>query len=368
MPHYILGKIEREKIFLRPEPFFREKAIETFFSAKVVSLKPTDHAIELSTGETLHYGKLLIAAGAEPLPLPTVFENSERITAFRTLSDAERIKTLLADDSAGREAAVLGASFISLEFPPFFEKYGFRGHLILRGERIFWRVLDAAASEWIEKEIARHGTLVHKNSKLSRVEDDDRWLSLRLSSGEDLKVVFLGYGLGLGAAPDFALKAGLKGGARGVVTDEYLRTGAPDIWAAGDCAECYDIFSKRSRRPANWMNAEAQGCYAAAAMVNEAGKPFEMFSIYSLRIFNLAMLFLGDLTESQDSKWIDRGGPVHERLARIHLRNGKIVGAVLVNAASELKAVKSLIEQRANLANAGDNLTDLNFDLQNFLT
>src|SRR5665647_3429632 len=52
--------------------------------------------------------------------------------------------------------------------------------------------------------------------------------------------------------------SGVKAGA-GVLVDEYLRTNVSNIYAAGDCAEVYDINRRESRINFGWRSAIKQG-------------------------------------------------------------------------------------------------------------
>ena len=54
---------------------------------------------------------------------------------------------------------------------------------------------------------------------------------------------------------------------RGIVVDAYMRTSAPDVYAAGDVAEAYDLVVDMNRTVAIWPNAYRQGAIAGAHIV-----------------------------------------------------------------------------------------------------
>ena len=59
--------------------------------------------------------------------------------------------------------------------------------------------------------------------------------------------------------------SGVKAGA-GVLVDEYLRTNVSNIYAAGDCAEVYDVNRRESRINFGWRSAIKQGQLAGENM------------------------------------------------------------------------------------------------------
>jgi len=365
LPFFVLGKIADGKVFLRQPEQYAEKGIELVAGVEVVKLSPAAHEVTLSNGETVAYGKLIIATGADPLPLGLPGETLDGVVPFRTLADAEKIRERLASPgtSGARHAVVIGSSFIGLEFPPFFVKYGWVGHMLIRGDRIWRRVLSEEGSRMVEDELARNGIIVHRNAVPTAILGDGSVSAVKLADGSAIETGFVGYGVGLSGAPRFAIEAGLAGGSNGLETDDHLRTGAPDVWAAGDCVSYPDRDSGRRHRPANWLNAQEQGKYAAEDAVSGRAEPFRILSAYSMQIFGLPTSMIGDLTERDGSSWVARGPADNGSIARFHVRDGKIVGAALLGATVGRAAVVSLIKSRVDVSGALDKLADVGFDL-----
>ena len=74
-------------------------------------------------------------------------------------------------------------------------------------------------------------------------------------------------GVGISIQPDLSWieRAGIEVG-RGVLTNEFLKTNAPHVYACGDVAEFYDKTAERHLNTGNWMNAQFQGKTAAQNM------------------------------------------------------------------------------------------------------
>src|SRR5204862_2932783 len=69
---YLDGKIGLDLLLMRPEAFYRDHRIDHLSGARVSAIDPAARQIELTSGERLGYGHLVLATGARnrvpPLP------------------------------------------------------------------------------------------------------------------------------------------------------------------------------------------------------------------------------------------------------------------------------------------------------------
>ncbi|MBI2099560.1 FAD-dependent oxidoreductase [Candidatus Uhrbacteria bacterium] len=346
LPLYVKGKIPREKVFLRPPDYLAKNNIKSFAGARAIGVNPASKTAALNNGGEINYQKLLIATGGAPAAVEE--KNLPGAHFFRTLDDADGIVSGLGSLRAGAPCAALGSSFIALEFPSIFEKFGMKTLLAMRGPGFFHRLLDRDSMDLIEAEIIRHGGQVLKNQK----------------DFETVEADFFGLGLGMEKNTDFARAAGI-GAETGILTNEYLETNIPDIWAAGDVAEFYDVIAGKHRISGNWMNAEAQGRMAAANMMGEHLR-FETVSSYSMPVFNLAITFVGDVAADESTKIIIRCSREAKSLVRILIKDNLARGATLLGRNLDRGPLTALIGRRAPLA-VRPELSDPDFDLKQLL-
>src|SRR6059058_241075 len=66
---YLAGTATEEWIPLRSADFYREQKIDTWTKTSVTGIDPMKKQVALSDGRSLSYGALLLATGAEPIPL-----------------------------------------------------------------------------------------------------------------------------------------------------------------------------------------------------------------------------------------------------------------------------------------------------------
>jgi 3-phenylpropionate/trans-cinnamate dioxygenase ferredoxin reductase subunit len=125
----------------------------------------------------------------------------------------------------------------------------------------------AVPQELADVIVAKHremGVVFHFGTGIDKIEP----FAVSLTDGQivngDLIVA------AIGVVPDTALAetAGLDI-TNGIKTDDRLRTSAPDIFAAGDCASVLHSFYGRHMRFESWRNAQDQGEVAARNMAGE---------------------------------------------------------------------------------------------------
>lgn len=93
LPHYIKGKISREKCFLKREAWYDEQKIEYLRGERVESLDTVHrHVVLKIAGRELPYDKLLITTGGEPR-----FINGDvrGVSYLQTIDDADHLLSLI---------------------------------------------------------------------------------------------------------------------------------------------------------------------------------------------------------------------------------------------------------------------------------
>ncbi|OYX64119.1 MAG: pyridine nucleotide-disulfide oxidoreductase [Novosphingobium sp. 32-60-15] len=189
--------------------------------------------------ERLTTRSIVIAAGAEPVvPALPGLEDSGYLTSDTLW---ERFAEL---DQMPRRIVVLGGGPIGCELSQAFARLGAQVSQVEQGARVLGRE-DDDVSELARAALTASGVTVLTGHEALRIErrDDERVIVLRSDGGEiemgfDALIVAVGrkprltgYGLeDLGIETD-----------RTVVTDEYLATIYPNIFAAGDIAGPYQL-------------------------------------------------------------------------------------------------------------------------------
>jgi NAD(P)H-nitrite reductase large subunit len=154
----------------------------------------------------------------------------------------------------------------------------------------------------------------------------------------------------------------------GIIVDEHMQTDDPDIFAAGDITEFYDVLVGEQNINGSWDSAQEQGEVAARNMAaSEAGDELETFSIvpkYSVSHFSMPFMSLGSPTKGEEFAARKYGEKEHRRLA---FKDGRLVGAVLVGNVRPVGSLTRVIQNRAEVADEKDALLAEKVDLDGIL-
>ena len=316
IPKYIKGQIQRDALFLRKISDYAEKNIGFYPSSKVSKINPEKREAVLENGLIFSYKKLLIASGGKPRDImPGALK-------MHTLEDAEKIKDAI-NNAKDKTALILGEGFIALEFISTFILNVFKTHLIAKGSAWGEARLGRTGAEMLEEVFKKYGVVMHK----------------KIADGEKIKTALVATGVGL--SRNLEAFAGLEVG-QGILTDEFLETSRPGIFAAGDVAEFFDVIAGRRRIIGNWTNSFLQGRAAALNMLGSRAV-FKNVSTYNISCLDERITFAGDTEDFDDSLEIKKEGS----LLRSLFKENKLKGAVLINRFNDKIEITRLIEAGA---------------------
>lgn len=358
LPDFLREKVTFEQLFLRKKEDYQEKGIELLSGVAVQKFSAAEKTAFLSSGEEIKAGKVLVASGGRVNSLPIPGGELVGVVYLRTTQDANKIKDLLI---SSKSAALVGGGFIGIEFAQTFIKHGLKTTALVR-EKAFWEpVVGENSGKLLSKLLTDNGVEVRHEVEAAEFVGEEKLRAVRLKTGEEINVDLVGVGIGIHLNLDHLQDSGLKLN-KGVVTNEYLETSVPGVWAAGDIAEFQDTIFGKNHTLGNWTNATAQGRVAGANMAGEK-QPFETVSAYSITIFGVNFSFLGDPVVDQETEVIERGGVEEGKIGRILLKNDIIVGASLINLPAERNTLTNLVKSKKRIMVGKDSLKNLAFDL-----
>ncbi len=229
---YLLGEMELERLYLRPESFYAENGIDLRLNETVQSIDLADKAV-IAGGHHIDYDELVLTTGSVPRRLPPAIGGLlEGVHVVRDLRDVD---TMAPEFVKGRHALIVGGGYIGLEAAAVAAARGLRVTLVEMADRILQRVAAPETSDYFRALHARHGVEIIEGIGLETLLGDTRVTGARLSDGRELAVDFVIVGVGITPATTLAEEAGIAV-ENGIKTDAQGRTSAPHVWAAGDCA------------------------------------------------------------------------------------------------------------------------------------
>ncbi|SFR34364.1 NAD(P)/FAD-dependent oxidoreductase [Litoreibacter janthinus] len=229
---YLLGEMEKERLFLRPEQFYADQNIKLRLGAPVTSINRSANTVTVN-GEILNYDQLALTTGSNPRHLPASIGGAlHGVHVVRSLDDVDAMG---ADMAPGKRALIVGGGYIGLEAAAVASKMGLEVTVIEMADRILQRVAAPETSGYFRKLHTEHGVDIREGVGLDRLLGETHVSGARLTDGSQIHVDLVIVGVGITPGDALAANAGLTLN-NGIETDAHGRTSDPNIWAAGDCA------------------------------------------------------------------------------------------------------------------------------------
>ncbi len=308
---------------------------------RATALRPEAHEVDTDAGDTIEYGRLLVATGGHPVPLP-VDDDSDgsRALTFRTADDYRHLRALA--DEVDR-IAVVGGGYIGSELAAALVQNGVDTVLIHTGAVLNDAVFPAGLAERFEKLFRDAGVEIVGGSRVTGGTVDATGARLALENGDEVRADAVVSGLGIRVASDLAEEAGLTVD-DGIIVDAQLRTSVDDVFAAGDVASYPDRILGR-RRVEHVDNANEMG-KAAGRNLAGAREPYTHTPYYYSAVFGVRYEAVGTLDASLDTveDWHDTDhGVVY------YLDDDRVVGVLLWNVEDARDAARKVLAEADTL-------------------
>jgi NADPH-dependent 2,4-dienoyl-CoA reductase/sulfur reductase-like enzyme len=189
------------------------------------------------------YDRLVIGTGAVPQRPPIAGLDRLRpvdgVHVLHSMGDTFALTSYLAEHQV-TGAVIIGGGYIGVEMAEALTTRGLQVTLLEQLPQLLARTLDPELAAGVEAELGHHGVQVRTSTAVQAVERRDGLLRAHGQDGGSWTCDLLLVVTGVTPDSDLAAKAGIRLGVRdAIAVDQRMRTGVPDIWAAGDCAETY---------------------------------------------------------------------------------------------------------------------------------
>jgi 3-phenylpropionate/trans-cinnamate dioxygenase ferredoxin reductase subunit len=354
---YLLNTSDEASVAMRPDVYYADKKIEVLSSTRAVSIDRTHRKLALDNGSVIDYEHLVLAVGARNRPLHVPGYDLNGVFFLRHLDEARALRVRL---HKAKQAVVIGAGFIGLEFASAAVKLGVAVTVLEVADRPMARALSAPMSALFVREHAKSGMRFLFNTQLKRmVEDEGRVAGVETVDGAviDADLVLIG----IGVIPNVELAATCNLEIRnGVAVDAHLATEDPNISAIGDCASFPSPYAADEFvRLESVQNASDQARCVAARILGRPPLPYCAVPWFWSDQANLKLQIAG-LTMHHDQT-VMRGDPASTSCSVFCFRHGRLLGVETVNRPADHMAARRLIGNHIGLspAQAADESVDL---------
>lgn len=296
LAYYLTGELHDKALFPRTADDFRKLNFRQL-QGKATKILRAEQTLELEDRSHISYDRLLIAVGAQAMPLEVPGAELEGVLKLDHMSDANLI---LKHARRGKTAVVIGGGITALELAEGLRARGMSVHYLLRGDRYWSNVLDEHESRIIEHRLREEGVSLHHHAEITEVTGRNGKVNgVRLAKSQILNCELVAYAIGIRPRVALAKEAGLAID-RGILVNEYLQTDDPHIFAAGDVAQAYDPLSGRSILDSLWNPARQQGYTAGLNMAGRKTAYLKAPPFNVTRLAGLTTTIIGTVGRGRD--------------------------------------------------------------------
>ena len=199
---------------------------------RVHAIDTAAQRVHIDNGE-LAYSALILALGADPIPHGLSGDGAAAVLAVNDLTDYAAFREAI---DGKKRITVLGGGLIGCEFANDLAQAGFAVDVVHLGDWPLERLMPVEAGQRLADGLAALGVNWHFGRTAKQVESASEGYQVVLDNDETIAADVVLSAIGLRPRIQLAQAAGIAVG-RGIQTNGLLETGAPNVYAMGDCAE-----------------------------------------------------------------------------------------------------------------------------------
>jgi NADPH-dependent 2,4-dienoyl-CoA reductase/sulfur reductase-like enzyme len=346
IPYLLVGQVGEPGTYLRKSAdHFTALDIE-LKQQRVTSVDVKGRSVRLDDGVVIPFDTLLIATGSQPVRPPIPGMDLPGVHPCWTLEDARHIERLA---QRGAKVLQMGAGFIGCIIMEALAARGVELTIVEMGDRMVPRMMGPTAGNMIKDWCEKQGVRVFTGTRVEAIEDAGGGaMKVRLSNGQTLDADLVISATGVKPNVAFLKDSGIACGL-GVLTDEQMQTNVAGIYAAGDCAEAYDLATKQRVISAIQPNAADQAYVAAMNMLGRPAVLKRVTQINVLDTLGLISASFGDwqgVPGGQQVELTDRDGFKHLSL---QFDSERLVGCNSIGWTEHVGVMRGLVEGRVKL-------------------
>jgi NADPH-dependent 2,4-dienoyl-CoA reductase/sulfur reductase-like enzyme len=309
----------------------------------------------------LHYDKLLIATGSKANKFGWPGQDLDGVQGLWGLYDLQTLERSLA---RARHAVIVGGGLIGIELAEMLHSRGLPVTFLVREDSYWDNVLPAEESGMVNRVIRRAGFDLRLQTELREIVDDGegRCSAVMTSAGDRIDCEIVGLTAGVSPNVDLVRESPIEVG-RGVLVDRSFRTSAPDVYAAGDCAEIIAAEGERNLIQQVWYTGKEQGRVAAEVIAGEERSYAPGIWYNSAKFLDLEYQTYGqvgfDVPGERSLYWEHDG---HEHAARIVYTKGGVIGFNVMGIRWRHEVCERWIREQRDVPYVLEHLGEANFD------
>jgi nitrite reductase (NADH) large subunit len=348
------GEKQPQEIYSYAPNWYEKLGIKVQLGKKIIRIDPANKEITLEGGLKAKYDRLLLANGAHTFVPPIAGIEKKGTFTLRNVEDAIAIKQYA---TKTRKTIVIGGGLLGIEFAGCLMKLGQKVEIVEIFARLLPRQLDQDGSSILENDLRKLGIGMQLGVKTTEILGKEAVAGVALDNEREVSGELILISAGVASDIRLAADAGIKVN-KGVVVDDYLRTSANEVYAAGDVLEW-------RRKIYGLIPPAIEQARVAAANMLEGEKhvyngttPFTMLKIAGISLTSMGLVS-PEGPQYEEIKRIDKQRGVYKKIV---LDEGKIVGAILLGDRKGTSTLTRLMQQETDVTKYKNHLLEGDFD------
>lgn len=335
----ICKDFNEDDIYVKNSDWYEKNKIEERFNTVVKKLDVERKVAILDDGEEIAYEKALIATGSHPFIPPIKNSSSKGVFAIRSIEDLNKFKKHIKEN---KKVIVIGGGLLGLEAAFSIKKAGCDVLVLESFDHILGKQLDNELSEKLEKELNKAGIKTQTGKNTTEIlAEDGKVIGVKLDDGSNIFANTILIQAGVRNNLELAKESGLLVD-RGIKVDEFLKTSADNIYAAGDCVQLGEVSVGL------WTASMEMGQIAGSNMTGDnktyqSPKPFSQLMLGNIKLFSAGLNKGDDIREEKRE--------VGENIYKLFKRGESYVGAILWQDTKYQMDVKKIVFEKEDLSN-----------------
>jgi rubredoxin-NAD+ reductase len=203
---------------------------------KVNEIDTAGQLIKVGDAQTvIHYGKLVLALGAEVIRPPIEGDGLELVYSVNDLLDYADFRAAVAKNDV-KKVCIIGGGLIGCEYTNDLINGGFEVEAVDPLSYCLPTLLPEPAGKAVQAALEEKGAKFHFGPLVTAVNKAAEGVEVSLNDGQTISADLVVSAVGVRPRTELAKSSGIETN-RGVMTNRLLETSAPNVYAMGDCAE-----------------------------------------------------------------------------------------------------------------------------------
>lgn len=338
---FLAGDVDEKGLIIRKNQWYEDNGIELFLNTPISEIDTAQKEVITSSGDRIIYDRLLLATGANSLVPPIPGADKKGVFTLRTLKDAIAIRDYA--KLTGHRVLLIGGGVLGLEAGNGLRKAGNSITVVEFFPRLLPRQMDPEGAGILKRQLEQMGFRFYLGAKSKEIIGSEQAEGILLEDGTRIDCDMIIISAGIRHNSVLAQNLGMKID-KGLIVNDHMETGIPDIYAAGDLIQhngiCYGI----------WPAAEKQGEVAGINMAGGTGIYKGTIMSNILKVAGIDLMAAGDIdTEGKKESIIsqDRDNFIYKKLV---IQDNVIVGAILYGDVKDRKKILKAIENRTDIS------------------